>query len=110
MTATETNIWSSFLKESSKRSQNQESSCLLFGDDACGKRHLTHTLCANSSEVEASVNHQDVVSYSYFDVEDKDVEAPTRVNMWLFGSKIVNHAFDIVYHSRTEKVSVSQRF
>jgi hypothetical protein len=105
MSSSESNIWSNFLKESSKRAQNQEATCIVLGNDSSGKKALTKAVCPNAAEWDISASRNDIVSYSFFDADDKDLEAPTRVNMWLFGSKIFDHAFDIVHQSGADKVS-----
>lgn len=110
MTSTETNLWSSFLRESSKRTQNQESTCIIVGDEHCGKRQLSSVLCAQDDVKENSTNKNSILSYNYFDIDDKDLETTTRVNTWLFEKNIFDSAFDILKSTcKTDKVSVPSR-
>lgn len=98
----ETNIWANFLRESSKRSQNQESTCVIVGNENCGKKTIAASICG--TEIAANT-HGDIVSFSYFDVEEKDLDAATRVNMWLFNTKIFNFAPEILSTAqKNEKV------
>ena len=107
MSALDQNLWSTFLRESSKRSQSQEPTCSVVGDETSGaKQLLVKSLCGVSSEGESAVsNRRDIVSYNYFDIDDKDLESAARVNAWILDNNIFDSAFDILKSScKSEKV------
>jgi GTPase SAR1 family protein len=104
MSASETNIWSSFLKASSKRSQNQEAAVLVVGHPSAGKGQLVQALCSSSAEKVDVAAGKQAVSYTYFDAEEKDLEAQTRINVWALGTKIIDKAFEILMPSYVNKV------
>lgn len=99
-----TNLWSSFLRESSKRSQSQESTCIIVGDESSGKRQLLNNICS-TGEVDTQDSRRDIVSYKYFDVDDKDLESTTRVNAWVFDTSVFGSAYDILRNNcKSDKV------
>lgn len=104
MATSETNIWSSFLKESSKRSQNQEATVIVLGNDGSGKDQLVKALSAKATERDTNPSSKQIASYVYFDADEKDLEVQTRVNVWAFGPKIADKAFEILQPSYTNKV------
>ena len=104
MSSGDLNLWSTFLRESSKRTQNQESTCIFVGDEHCGKRQLASVLCGLDTDKERVTNN--IVSYNYFDIDDKDLEMTTRVNTWLFQKNIFESANEILKSTyKTDKVS-----
>lgn len=100
-----TNLWSSFLRESSKRAQSQESTCIAVGDECSGKTQLLLRLSPSAGEPENQTFRKDIVSYKYLDVDDKDLESTTRVNVWTFDNSVFGSAYDILQSNcKSDKV------
>ena len=105
MSSTELNLWSSFLRESSKRTQSLESTCIIVGDEHCGKRQLSSVLCGVDNSKESTASYSSVVSYNYFDIDDKDMETTARVNTWLFERNIFDSSHAVLKNAcKTDKV------
>lgn len=105
MSSTELNLWSSFLRESSKRTQSLESTCIIVGDEHCGKRQLSSVLCGVDNSKESNASYSSVVSYNYFDIDDKDMETTARVNTWLFERNIFDSSHAVLKNAcKTDKV------
>lgn len=96
--ASESNLWVSLLRESSKRAQIPESTCILLGDKESGKRTLMERLCNNVCKTE----HDDILSYNYFDVEEGAFEFTSKINMWSFGESIFDKSIEILGNSNVQ--------
>jgi ATPase subunit of ABC transporter with duplicated ATPase domains len=107
MSNSEDNLWSSFLRESSKRSLNQEATCVIVGNSNSGKRQLVKALCSvNSADADQNAKRTEMLSFNYFDIDDRYLESNARVNTWLFDNNVFGGAYDILKSSgRSDKVS-----
>jgi hypothetical protein len=102
----EINLWTSLLQESSKRSQIPESTCIIVGDPNSGKKQLLQKICNLQSSSEGIDFQKELISYSYFDIDEGYLESISRVNVWSFDHHIFNNAFEIIGDSnKTDKVS-----
>lgn len=108
----ETDIWGSFLANTSKRVQNEHGTCVMIGDKQSGKTDLLLKLCADKNlsmqaeeeeEGELAVKNElalaqkELLSYDYFYIDDDDdTTDDSRVNVWCFNDHMFEHGFDIV--------------
>ena len=102
-------IWSSLLKESSKRSSMavDKAACIIVGENDAGKSTLLGKLTSNStSNVNETIRKQgnrvvkDVLSYGYLDVEEGLLDASylSRVNFWTMSNETFAGCIDTVLH------------
>jgi hypothetical protein len=96
-------MWSGLLRESSKRSQNLDSSIIFFGDENCGKNEVIEKISANTELNEPSAA-KEIFHYNYFDVEDGYLENSARINFWSFTEKMHSNAFEIVGNNKSDRV------
>eukprot|EP00601_Ochromonadales_sp_CCMP2298_P029142 CAMPEP_0173329490 /NCGR_PEP_ID=MMETSP1144-20121109/2740_1 /TAXON_ID=483371 /ORGANISM="non described non described, Strain CCMP2298" /LENGTH=405 /DNA_ID=CAMNT_0014274097 /DNA_START=148 /DNA_END=1366 /DNA_ORIENTATION=+ len=89
------NLWSSFLRESSKRTQSQDSTCVVVGSPSNGKDGLVRAICAAKGDA-ANIGDKELVSYSYFDIDDRYLESSARVNMWSFEEHVFDCAYEVL--------------
>ena len=101
-------LWSSLLRESSKRTKGIEGVCVFVGDSGCGKSHLIEKLCVQETKNQTSITRVDkeIISYNTFEIDEaiSNVEVSPRVGVWSFSDKCFNNALDIVVLPQTEKV------
>lgn len=89
-------LWTTLLRESSKRCAASHAACIVLGDTDVGKSTLLGKITSNSTHESTSgketsngqfgTNHKvkDVFSYGYLDVEEGflDSSSTSRVNFW----------------------------
>ena len=103
-------LWTSLLRESSKRSKyHNDSICIFLGDSDCGKTKLIDTLCTNNNVKDSSANEyvsKEILSYNYFDIEDNSsLDIPSKLGIWSISDKCFNHALETVVNpTKTNKV------
>ena len=98
-------LWTSILRESSKKSQTPESTCIIVGNADSGKKSLIGEICKKQGMIENRVDRKDIMSYNYFDVEEGELESAARVNVWSFDHHMFGNAFEIVgSYNFSEKV------
>jgi predicted ATPase len=97
-TESSANLWSSLLKESSKRSKLPDSTCVFVGDKSVGKNAIIEKICAQTESTDAVGRIKDLISYNYIDLDDgsSDAELMARINVWSFSSRTFNDCFEHV--------------
>jgi hypothetical protein len=85
------NLWSTLLKESSKRVKAPDATCIIFGDHDSGKSTLLNKLGGDSilgGEGNSSTI-RDIISYTYIDVDEEflDSDSVSRINLWSISDK-----------------------
>lgn len=85
------NLWSTLLKESSKRVKAPDSVCIIFGDHDSGKSSLLNKLGGDSTlgGERNSSTVRDIISYTYIDVDEEflDSDSVSRINLWSISDK-----------------------
>lgn len=107
------NLWSTLLKESSKRFKAPEATCVFLGNANIGKRTLMGKIgeCPGF-DLESSRVIKDIVSYTYMDVDEGllDSDSLSRINLWSVSDKNFEDCIDKVIKSRKlERVGVTIR-
>lgn len=97
------NLWSTLLKESSKRFKAPEATCIFLSDIDVGKRTLLVKI-VGSSDYEVDVNERhtkEIISYSYIDVDEGllDSDSLSRINMWSISSRTFESSIDLITKS-----------
>ena len=85
------NLWSTLLKESSKRFKAPEATCVFLGDTGIGKSSLVQRI-GGSSNFDSGSNGRiisDILSYAFIDVDEGilNSESVSRINLWSIGDK-----------------------
>jgi GTPase SAR1 family protein len=95
---TTANLWSSLLKESSKRSKLPEATCIFVGDQNVGKNATIEKICAQTENKDLVGRIKDIISYNFIDLDEgsSDAESVTRINVWSFSSKTFDGCFEHV--------------
>jgi septin family protein len=104
----ENNLWSTLLKESSKRPKQLQATCVLAGDIGSGKNSLLNKVCNNKSL--SNNNGNEIISYNYLDLSDEglseDIENVSRINIWTISDKSFDQSFDVLVNPKiTDSVS-----
>ena len=117
-----TNIWTNFLNESSKKSINPEAVCLLLGDSTVNKKniiksmHEVGTLTTSSTAMVhkdqlsnmVDDNHDSILSYTYFDVEDRNIERTVKLHFWCFEQLLFDDSLSLLKMANSlQKVCLS---
>ena len=108
-------LWSSLLKESSKRFKYPDATCILLGDVDCGKTKLVENLCSSSNSKDklqsstSDSNVKEILSYSFFEVDESmaTAETPSRIGVWSINDKCFDQALHTAVRpskSKSEKV------
>lgn len=75
-----TNLWESFLRESSKRAHIPESTCIIVGDSFSGKKSMLASLAALSEDANS---YHEIAKYNFFEIEESYFEGGTaKVGLW----------------------------
>lgn len=105
------NLWSSLLKESSKRFKAPEATCVFLGDIDIGKKTLLKKIVGNSTIDDDGADRviKDIVSYTFIDVEEGmlDSDSLSRINLWSISNRTFEGCLDQVIQSgKSERVGV----
>lgn len=99
VTATEDSLWLRLLRESSSRTAAPEATCLVVGDDIADKKTLLSALAPpafNLDTFHSPLEKIELITNLYFEIDDNGLEAPAKINMWGFDSKVFPHAVELV--------------
>jgi hypothetical protein len=106
------NLWSSLLQESSKRTKHPDSIAIFLGDSECGKTKLVERLCISDNKELLSNSEyvsKEIMSYNFLDIDDAFTsgEMPSKVGIWSISDKCFDNAIETVTKlSKSEKVSI----
>ncbi len=115
------NLWTTLLKETSKKAKVFDSKCVYVGDSSQLKFQMMDKMSWNNNEknlnMKIEINDANLVeSYNYFSVEDgtSDSDAGSVVNVWAVNAACLTGGMDIVVdqpYDNTDNVSTisSQR-
>lgn len=108
------NLWSSLLKESSKRFKAPEATCVFLGDIDIGKKTLLKKIVGNSTIDDDGSDRviKDILSYTFIDVEEGilDSDSLSRINLWSISNRTFEGCLDHVIQSgKSERVGVFSR-
>ena len=112
--AEQPNLWSTLLKESSKRFKAPEATCVFLGNANIGKRTLMAKIgeCPGFDLESNSRVIKDIVSYTYMDVDEGllDSDSLSRINLWSVSDKNFEDCIDKVIKPRKfERVGATAR-
>ena len=103
MSDIETTLWSSLLRESSKKFKVPQAACVVIGDVDVGKRKLVDNMCNsnklsnNQLNMNANDIKTDIVSYNYLDYEEYDNDTSvSKIHIWTLGLQTFDKAFEPV--------------
>src|SRR5687768_17439352 len=97
MSAEGVNLWTSLLRDSAKRIQAPESTCILVGDAASGKKSLLDVLCKyHEKKSDGETDKKSILHFNYYDVEEGDLETSSRVNIWSFNHNMFSSGYEII--------------
>ena len=114
MSDIETTLWSSLLRESSKKFKVPQAACVVIGDVDVGKRKLVDNMC-NSNKLSNNQQNMttnniktDIVSYNYLDYEEYDNDTSvSKIHMWTLGLQTFDKAFEIlVSPKKIERIAI----
>ena len=97
------NLWSSLLRETSKKPKALHLSCCILGDCIASKKKIIDVLCPNSS-VELFGQTSDLVeSYGYID-NDESLESETgTANVWSFNEAYFDSAKELQFENNSNQ-------
>lgn len=104
------NLWSTLLKESSKRIKAPEATCIILGDHDTGKSTLLSKLGGNSilgAEGNGSII-KEIISYTFIDVDEEflDPDSASRINLWSISNKTFKGCMEnVIKPGESEQVS-----
>ena len=85
------NLWSTLLKESSKRFKAPEATCVFFGDSGIGKSSLVQKIGGSSNFDNGGYGRtiSDILSYAFIDIDEGilNSESVPRINLWSISDK-----------------------
>jgi GTPase SAR1 family protein len=99
-----TDLWSSLLRESSKRSNYPEGTVLFLGDSYCGKTKLVEQLCTHDSKDIHSQSEyvaKEILSYNFFEIDESfsNSDISSKIGIWSIGDKCFDHAIEMVINA-----------
>jgi Dynein light intermediate chain (DLIC) len=109
------NLWSTLLKESSKRFKAPEATCIFLGDIDVGKNTLLNKIVGSSAyEVDGTGRYtKEIISYSFIDVDEGllDSDSLSRINMWSISNRTFESSIDLIAKSdKAHRVRISYEF
>eukprot|EP01038_Epipyxis_sp_PR26KG_P005039 gene5039-7030_t len=103
----ENNLWSDLLRDSSKRSQNPEATCLFLGDASCGKVELIEKICSmtnrNQSDQNLNENTKEILTFNYFEVDDGLLESTSRINIYVVGDQLFRFTPELLVNATANR-------
>jgi len=114
MSDIETTLWSSLLRESSKKFKVPQAACVVIGDVDVGKSKLVDNMCNsnklsnNQLNMNANDINTDIVSYNYLDYEEYDNDTSvSKIHIWTLGLQTFDKAFEILLNpKKNERISI----
>jgi GTPase SAR1 family protein len=109
------NLWSSLLKESSKRVKAPDATCIILGDYDSGKSTLLSKLGGESilgAEVNSSII-KEILLYTFIDVDEEffDSDSVSRINLWSISDKTFTGCIEnVIKPGESERVSSLRKF
>ena len=104
------NLWSTLLKESSKRFKAPEATCIFLGDTDIGKSTLLNKIGGSTVEPDANGRMiKDIISYAFIDVDEGilDSESVSRINLWSISNKTFEGCIEnVVRPGKSERVGL----
>ena len=110
--AEQPNLWSTLLKESSKRFKAPEATCVFLGNANIGKRSLLSKI-GECPAFEADGNGRvikDISSYTYMDVDEGllDSDSLSRINLWSVSEKTFEGCIEkVIRPKKSDRVGVT---
>lgn len=96
-------LWSTLLKESSKRFKAPEATCIFLGDIDVGKNTLLSKIVSSSAyEDDGNGRYtKEIISYSFIDVDEGllDSDSLSRINMWSISNRTFESSIDLIAKS-----------
>lgn len=97
------NLWSTLLKESSKRFKAPEATCIFLGNVDVGKNTLLNKVVGSSAnDVEGNGRYtKEIISYTFIDVDEGllDSDSLSRINMWSISNRTFESCIDLIVKS-----------
>ena len=94
------NLWSTLLRESSKRFKAPEATCIFCGDRGIGKSSLVSMIGGNSNyDVDGNGGIiKDIISYAFLDVDEGvlDSDSVSKINVWSINNKTFDNCMQNV--------------
>ncbi len=102
----EPNLWTTLLRESSKKVITPDTTIIVVGNKTAGKKHLIDKLSGHTIKTKP-LDIENILTYSFFDVDESLSERISRINVWSFGesTRVFEKAAEII----SNKSSVSDR-
>ena len=107
---TNLNLWSSLLRESSKKTKYSDALTVFLGNSDCGKTKLVDKLCAHPSKennVDVEYVSKEIVSYNFFETDESlsDTDLHSKVGIWSISDKCFDNALNtVVTPANTDRV------
>lgn len=107
MSTSSENLWSTLLRECSKRSRFADAHCIFVGESMCGKSALVDKICHEDQNLIALHSPNEFVGYDYFDVEEglSDSDLASKINVWSLNENFFENPLEtFIQPSKNEKV------